>query len=57
MKVLILTAAPFIFISIGALSVCEFAIVPELYILLRLEYEEVHSSSWRHRYTHSAAKS
>ena len=33
-KVLTLTTAPFLFISVGALSACEFAMVPGLDILL-----------------------
>ena len=44
-KVLTLTTAPFLFISVGALSVCEFAMVPGLDILLCPQEEEVHSSS------------
>ena len=56
-KILTLTAAPFLSISDGALSVCEFAMVQRVYILLCPQKGEVHSSSWEHRYTHSAAQS
>ena len=52
-----MTTAPFLSISVGALPVCEFAMVPRVYILLCPQEEEVHSSSWGHRYTHSAAQS
>ena len=45
-KILTLTTAPFLFISVGALFVCEFAMVPVVYILLCPQEEEVHSSSW-----------
>ena len=44
-KILTLVTAPFLFISVGALSVCEFAMVPGVYILLCPLEEEVHSSS------------
>ena len=43
-KILNLTTAPFLFISDGALSVCEFAIVPGVYILLCFQEEKVHSN-------------
>ena len=56
-EILTLTTAPILSISVGALSVCEFAMVPRVYILLCPQEEEVHSSSWGHRYTHSAAQS
>ena len=36
------------------LSVCEFAMVPGVYILVSPQEEEVHSSSWGHRCRHSA---
>ena len=39
------------------LSVCEFAMVPGVYILLSPQEEEVYSSSWGQRYIHSAAHS
>ena len=42
---LTLKTAPISFISVGALSVCEFAMVPGVYILLCPLEEEVHSSS------------
>ena len=44
-KILTLTTAPFLFISVGALSVCESAMVPGVYILLCLQEEKLHSSS------------
>ena len=44
-KILTLTAAPFLFILIDALSVFQFSIVPGVYILLCPQEEEVHSSS------------
>ena len=60
-KILNLTTAPFLFILVSALSVCKFAMVPGVYILLYLQEEEVHSSSRGHRYIyiyiHSAAQS
>ena len=56
-EILTLTTAPIFSISVGALSVCEFAMVPRVYILLCPQEEEVHSSSWGHGYTHSAAQS
>ena len=33
-KILTLTAAPFLFISVAALSICEFSMVPGVYVLL-----------------------
>ena len=48
-KILTLAIAQF-FLLVGIL--CEFAMVPGVYIL-----EEVHSSNWRQRYTHSAVQS
>ena len=44
-KILTLVTAPFLFILVGVLSVCEFAMVPGVYILLIPQGEEVHSSS------------
>ena len=43
-KILTLTTAPFLFILVGALSVCEFAMVPGVHILLCLLEEEFVSS-------------
>ena len=43
-KILILATATFLFILVGVLSVCEFAMVPVVYILL-CPQEEVHHSS------------
>ena len=56
-KILTLTAAPFLFILVGILSACEFAMMPGVYILQYSQEEEVHSSSCGHRYTHLAAQS
>ena len=56
-KILTLVAAPFLFFLVGAQSVCEFAMVPGVYILLCPQEKEVHSSSWGHRYTHSGVQS
>ena len=44
-KILTLAVAPFLCILLGLLSVCEFAIVPGVYILLCPQEEEVHFSS------------
>ena len=33
-KIFTLVTAPFLFITVGAMSVCEFAMVPGVYILL-----------------------
>ena len=44
-KILTLTTAPFLFILVGALSACEVAMVPGMYILLFPQEEEVHFSS------------
>ena len=44
-KTLTLAIAPFLFILVGVLSVCEFAMVPGVYILLCSQEEEVYSSS------------
>ena len=40
------------FILVAVLSVCEFAMMPGMFILLCPQEEEVHSSSWGHRCTH-----
>ena len=47
--------ASFLFILIGILW--ELAKVPGAYVLLSPQEEEVHTSSWKHRCTHSAAHS
>ena len=52
-----MTTAPFLINLVGVLSVSEFAMVPGVYILFSPQDEEVHSSSWGHRYTHSEAHS
>ena len=44
-KIITLTAAPFLFLLVGAMSACDFAMVPGVYILLFPQEEEVHSSS------------
>ena len=44
-KILTLTTRPFLSISVGALSVCQFAMVPRVYILLCYQEDEVHASS------------
>ena len=54
---LAMATAPFSFNLVGILSVCEFVMVPGVYILQSLQQEEVHSSSWGHRCTQSAAHS
>ena len=54
-KILTLAIAPFLFISIGVL--CEFAMVPGVYVLLFPHEEEVHSSSWGDKCAHLAAYS
>ena len=41
------------FISVDLL--CEFVMVPDVYILLSHQEEKVHSSSWRDRCSHEAA--
>ena len=56
-KILTLTTAPFLFILVGALYLCEFAMVPGLYTLQCPQEEEVHSFFWGHKYTHSTAQS
>ena len=45
-KILTLATAPFLVILVGILSVCEFAMVPGVYILLFPQEEEVHF--WHH---------
>ena len=52
--VLSLTTTPFVFISVGALSVCGFAIVPGMYILLCPQEEEVYSAPERYTKIYSA---
>ena len=42
-KILTLAIAPFLFIFVGV--ICEFAMVPGVYILLSPQEEEVHYSS------------
>ena len=39
-------STPFLFILVGTLSVCEFAMVLGMYILLFPQEEKVHSSSY-----------
>ena len=51
-KISTLTTAPFLFISVGALSVCEFAMVPGVYIFLCPQEKNVLLFP-----THSAAQS
>ena len=46
-KTLNFAIAPFLFILVGVL--CEFAMVPGLYILLSPQEEKVYYSSWGHR--------
>ena len=46
-----MSIAPFLFILVGIL--CEFAMLPGVYILLTPQEEEVNSSTWGHRSTHS----
>ena len=40
-KILTLATTPFLFILVGVISICEFAMVPGAYILLCPEEEEV----------------
>ena len=54
-QILILAIAPLSFISVSIL--CEFAMLPDVYILLSPQEEEVHSSYWGDRSTHLAAYS
>ena len=56
-KILTFTAAPFWFILVDALSVFEFSMMLGVYISLFPREDEVHSSPWGHRYTHSVAQS
>ena len=51
-KILTSAIAPFFFISVG--NLCEFFVVPDVYILLFPQEEEVHSSSWGDRSTQLA---
>ena len=44
-KIRTLATAPFLFILVVILSVCDFIMVPGAYILLCPQEEEVHSSS------------
>ena len=53
-KILTLATAPILFISAGIL--CEFDMVPGVYMVLSPHEEEVHSSSCRHRCTHSSKR-
>ena len=52
-KILTLAIPQFLFISVDVL--CEFAMVPGMYILVYTQEED--SSSWGHRCTHSGAHS
>ena len=54
-QILILAILPLLFISVSIF--CEFAMLPDVYILLSPQEEEVHSSSWGNRCTHLAAHS
>ena len=54
-KNLILATAP-VFLLVGILCACEFAMAPRVYNLLCSQEDEVHSSSWGHRCTHLAAQ-
>ena len=54
-KSLILAVAAFLRISVGAL--CEFAMAPDVHILLSPQEEELHSSYWGKRCAQSAAHS
>ena len=55
-KSLTLATAPFLFILVGVLSVCEFTMVPGVYILLWPQEEDMRYSFWGHRCTHLAAQ-
>ena len=46
-EILILAIAPLSFISVG--SLCKLAMLPDVYILLSPQEEEVHPSSWGDR--------
>ena len=50
-----LATAPFLFIFVGV--ICEFAMVPGVYILLSPQEEEIHYPSSGHKCAHSAAHS
>ena len=54
-KILTLAIVPFLSTLVGVL--CEFAMVPDVCILLSSQEEEVQYSSWGHRYTQSTAYS
>ena len=54
-KILTLAIAWFLFIFVGV--ICEFVMVPGVYILLSPHEEEIYYSSWGPRCTHSAAHS
>ena len=54
-QIFILAIVPLLFISVSILF--EFAMLPDLNILLSPQEEEVHSSSWGDRYTHLAEHS
>ena len=55
-NILTLAIAPFLFFLVSV--ICEFAMVPGVYILLSPQEEEVHYSSWAgHKCTHSAVHS
>ena len=44
-NILTLATAPFLFILVDILIVCEFAMMPGVYIILSTQEEEVHPSS------------
>ena len=52
-EILTLTTSPILFILVGVL--CELTMVPSVYILLSPQEEEVHYSSWGHRYIYNSA--
>ena len=52
-KILVLAIAPFLFILVGVL--CEFAMVPGVYILLSPHENEVQYTSGGHLCTHTGA--
>ena len=54
-EILILAMVPVSFISVG--SLCELAMLSDVYILLSPQEEEVHTSSWGDRRTHLEAHS
>ena len=53
-QILILVITPISFISVSIL--CEFATLPDVYILLSPQQEELHCSSWGNRCTYLAAQ-